>query len=159
MTLVPGKVLARVVEHNVLQSQSGHPQVAVSFKTVETGEPITWFGSFHPNAKSFTVSNLILLGFQGTSLEELGGDKLVLNNDVDYELVLKLDEYNGTSKLKVQFINMPGASTFKNKVEGDELKTLSSNVGLQADFIQARKNAKPLEVPGLKQDDSEELPY
>lgn len=130
----PGKYLARAEGPDSVQmgtSKSGTEQIAVSFRILDpqTKEPtdttIQWIGNF-ANDKSFeiTAKALRACGWQGDDLEDLRGiDSEIVELDVQW------DEYDGKRRLRVKWVNRPGAGVvFKDKLGDGAKKSLSTRM-------------------------------
>lgn len=115
----------------------GTTQIAVQLHIVDSeeyaGESIAWLGHFTDKAAARTIESLQHMGWQGddlTELEELdaAGAERVLPEVV--EIVCEPEEYNGEWRLKVRWINRPGAGkfAFKAPLIGAGLKAFAAQM-------------------------------
>lgn len=126
------------------ESGNGNMQIAVPFEIVDddefTGEVITWFATMHgtPDKKGKTgkdrvIESLLHMGWQGDDLTELmeisDNEARALMPEV-VELVCAPDEYNGEWRLKVRWVNKPGAgrASFKEPLSKDGMKAFAAQM-------------------------------
>lgn len=160
--ILPGKYLAKVIDHELQEKEGGAPSVGVRFELVEPEKrTITWYGSLKEKqpgktmgAREITVQALILLGFTGKDGSELsrfqgeGKDlkPMALDTETEFELVVEEQEYMGKKTTRVQYINMPGRDGFK-RMDQEKAKVVVGGLNLAGDFAEARKNAPARPVP------------
>lgn len=141
----PGTYPAKIVDFGLLKGKNGLPQCAVMFEyqLPEGGtDRITWFGSFNGGAKAITVEALVRMGFTGKNGSELskGNGSGVLDQNKQFEIVVGDDTYNGVTKSKVKFVNLPGGSGFREHMAEGEAGVLMGGLSLEADFMEARSH-------------------
>lgn len=169
MTHVPGNYPAKIVDFGLMKSSAGLPMAAVMFeyKMADGGgtQRITWFGSFKDGARPYTVDTLVRMGFAGKNGAELakGNGSGVLDQTKELEIVVGNEEYQGKTRARVKFVNIPGGGAFKEKMADGEAAVLMGGLNLEADFMEARshvsapKPAAPVATqPSFTEDD---LPF
>jgi hypothetical protein len=107
--------------------KKGTPQVAVDLKIVdgdEAGRVIQWIGYFTENTFKRTVESLQYMGMKGEDLDLL--------HDTDLkervQIVVRHEDYNGSIRPRVQWVNRLGGFRFENQLGKDELKALSQQI-------------------------------
>lgn len=124
MITTPGTYRARAVGAELSTTSTGKEQIAVQFQLLEhEGETLLWFGYFTERALPITVRALRACGWQGNDLQDLTG---ILDNEVD--LVCANEEYNGTTRLKVQFVNRPGEMPFVQPMEDTAARSFAARM-------------------------------
>lgn len=106
-----GTFKARVIDVELGYTDSGNEQVALLFET-QTGETISWYGTFTEKATPYTIKDLRACGWTGNDLATLGVEDLAS----DVEIVVEEDMYNGKSRLKVKWINGANRLNVKNRM-------------------------------------------
>lgn len=124
-------------------SNSGNWQTAVPFEVSDgehAGEGITWIGVMHDTAdKNGTTGHerVILsfqyMGWQGddiTELAELTDEQAMALLPEEVELSCDLDTFEGKTRLKVQWVNRPGAGrfAFKNAASKSDLRSFAAQL-------------------------------
>lgn len=184
--ILPGKYTAKVADHEMQMKEGGNaPSVGVRFQLIEEGRSeemknsrtITWYGSFSGGARPITVENLVRLGFtgkDGTELARFQGEgkdlkPIALDTESVFELVIEDDTYNGKTRPRVKFINVPGHSSFQ-RMDQVEAKTVIGGLNLAGDFAEARSGAgkpkakaapatKPAAAPSDRGFTEEQIPF
>ncbi|MBA3843623.1 MAG: hypothetical protein H0X39_13610 [Actinobacteria bacterium] len=156
-------------------SQNGNRQIALTFEVSQgehAGETITWIAAFHntPDKKGRTgvdriIESLQYLGWTGDEIAELvdideARVAVLFPNEV--ELACSVEEYDGNTRLRVNWVNRLGGGrfTFKEPLKGADLKSFSSQMRGQIRNMQGAKKAsngasKPdphPNAPGVKDD-------
>lgn len=126
------------------ESGNGNMQIAIPFEIVEegeyAGETITWFATMHdtPDKKGKTgkdrvVESLVYMGFQSDdmlTLMEISDDEArsLLPEAVD--LVVEPDEFEGTTRLKVRWVNRPGGGRagFKKPLSKEGMRSFAAQM-------------------------------
>lgn len=156
-----GKYLARAIAESVDLglSKNGTEQISIQFVLLDpadqtpTDATITWIGNF-ANAKGMdiTAKALKACGWGGDMNDLSGIDGKVVELDVQW------DEYNGDRRLRVKWVNVPGAGgiVFKNKIEGGAKASLAAKMNA---FMASRGEAPAVGAPaGGKVDDLPDFP-
>jgi hypothetical protein len=128
MELIPaGRYLGKIVNYGIPETEKEHPQVAIAFQvSMPDGSTrkINWFGSLHPNSREYTVNQLIFCGLHGSLTQLVAGPEGgALNTDIELDLAVIVDEYDGKKKNKVAWINTGGG--FKKMDDGKAKAQLS----------------------------------
>lgn len=125
------------------ESQNGNMQIAIPFEILDDGfggEVITWFATMHdtPDKKGKTgkdriVESLVYMGFQSddlTSLMEISDDEARQLLPETVELVCAPEEYDGVTRLKVRWVNRPGAGRagFKKPLSKDDMRSFAAQM-------------------------------
>jgi hypothetical protein len=131
------RVRARAVEGDYGHANTGTEQVAVSFE-LEDGERRTWYGYFTDKAAERTLEALTICGV--TNLETLEG---IDANEV--ELVLRDEEYEGTVRERVAFVNRLGSGgiAMKNRMGEKDKKDFAKRFKGQFLKLQKENGAAP----------------
>jgi len=161
---------------------SGNFQIAVPMEVTQgehAGERIAWIATFHTtidkkgkNGIDRIIESLQAMGWRGDELMELAeiddARAMQLMPD-EVEIVCDLDEYNGEWKLKVKWVNKPGAGrfAFKETLSGSGLKAFSAQMrntirnaqGAQrAQQPRATQQPHP-NAPGFGPKDDSDIPF
>jgi hypothetical protein len=141
--LPPGTYLARAVQQEVdgtfvfaqfSESSNGNEQAQIQFEIAEgehAGRKLLWWGSFSDNAFEITMKALRVMGFKGTNLLELPTQSI----EQEVNLVVIHDDYGGTTKAKVQWVNSPnggGGTKVSKSVDGDKLRMFAAKMAARA---------------------------
>jgi len=102
-------------------------------KWVNTGDEITWIGSFTAGTEARTIESLGHFGWKGDDLAELDNpdEQTLARLMPDFvDLVCEPEEYEGALTLKVRWVNHPGAGkfAFKEPLAGDALKSFAARM-------------------------------
>ena len=145
LPMIEAKYLARACgAAQFEESGNNNMQIAIPFEIVEEGErygeTITWFATMHdtPDKKGKTgkdrvVESLIYMGFGGddmTALMEISDDDARALLPEIVELVVVPDEYEGTTRLKVRWVNRPGAGRagFKKPLSKEGMRSFAAQM-------------------------------
>jgi hypothetical protein len=168
MAFGTGRRLAKVVAHQLGESSTGTPHVAVLFENAE-GARITWYGYLSDAALERTLSSLRILGFDPSQhngmLDVLHGTQLLVSREA--ELVVETEVYNGEPREKVKWVNEVGGGMGKG-MEADKAKGFAASLRQKILSAQPPKpNAKPgparqpaaAAVPAGAIDPDDDLPF
>lgn len=119
-----------------VSEDKGTTQIAVECQVAEgefTGETIAWVGHFTEKTVARTFESLFNFGWAGDDLSELGElDEArateMLPSEVD--IVCEPEEYQSEWKLRVRWVNKPGAGKFEFKapLTGSALKAFAAQM-------------------------------
>lgn len=101
-----GWFLGEVIDHGFNEAGTNTPQIFVRLRS-EAGE-ITAFLSMTEKAIEYTVKKLRACGYVGFDFGELEDGKLLIGNQVKYQVTS--ETYNGETRSKVGWINDPNSS-------------------------------------------------
>lgn len=122
-----GRYRARGIQGALGETKGGAEQVAVEFEFLDEpvkGQRITWFGYFTDKTTEHTVKALRTCGWQGADLTDLSG---VDANEVI--LVIQNEEYEGTWRSKVRFINsLNGGLALKNPLDENKARAFAARM-------------------------------
>jgi hypothetical protein len=122
-----GTYKARAVNSVLGVAGTGTEQIVVTFEITQEGprkgEQHAWYGFFTDNTTSRTLDSLENAGWDGDSLEKPQG-----LGRVECDIVLGEEEYNGETKIRVQWVNKPGGSGVKNVMSPDEAKSFNERM-------------------------------
>lgn len=118
-------------------SSNNNNQIAIGFEIVDNpefgGETITWIGHFTDKTAERTIESLQHAGWQGDDLSDLAERsesdiRAILPTVV--QLVCEPEEYDGETRLRVQWVNRLGGGrfAFKDQLEGGALKTFAAQM-------------------------------
>lgn len=144
LPMIEAKYLARACgAAQFEESGNGNMQIAIPFEILDEehgGETITWFATMHdtPDKKGMTgkdrvVESLVYMGFQSddmTALMEISDDDARALLPETVELVVAPDEYEGTERLKVRWVNRPGAGRagFKKPLSKEGMRAFAAQM-------------------------------
>ena len=152
--LKEGTFRAALTDWGVTKSQGGTPGVLLNFacdvdEELVQGEKILWLTD---KAKQNSIQTLYKLGFNG-KLEDLAGgrSKNALTGGLEVRVVCKNEIYEGETRCKIAFVNLPDEVHGLAKMDPKEGASLLD--GLKADFLSYKPvTAKPAAKKGLKLD-------
>lgn len=138
-------VRAKAIGAGFGKSENGNTQLAIQCEVVDheqfSGETIAAVLHFTPKTEARSIESIQHFGFAGddlATLEDIGPGQAaeLLPNVV--ELVCAPEEWDGSWRLKVKWVNRPvgGRFVFKEPVKGAELKSFA------AQMKSALKNAR-----------------
>lgn len=128
---------ARITGHCIGASRNkGTPQIVVRFETDFDGDVKNIVGYFYltPKAESYTMDNILAMGFNGDAIEEINDGQCMVGNRCD--VTIKHEEYQGKMNARVAFIDPlgKGGRGAGEKLTGDASATKAasrSNLALQ----------------------------
>lgn len=119
----PGNYKAKAVASGIgVSNAKGTPYVRVTFRLIDSGSEIDWFG-YVPNeaAQERLVKDLVTMGYKGTNPEELDNlDEESVGAFLPATVSLKIEDevFQGNTRSRVRFVNPerremePGKSLF-----------------------------------------------
>jgi len=142
-------MLAKISEYGMSMTQGGAPQFVVKFDTKEAGT-FVWYGSLKEKSRPFTIKALMKMGWTGSKVEDMAPIALgipggALNHAQEYDIVVseKADQ-DGKIRKRVDWINLPGESAIKGKMEQtDAAAALLALAGLNGDILAIKKDLPP----------------
>ena len=151
----PGKYSARAIKWSWSEAKTGTMQLAIEFAVKvpmgdgsEGADTITHYLPVTEKTIERATKTFRLMGYVGDSLEELdnSGGNLDAN---EVELDVQWDEYNGESRLKVKWINEPGAGFAIKAPEASALRGFAERMkgAMRAVDAGAPKAAVPVATP------------
>ena len=140
MNIAPGTYRARATGHTVPEhvrwgrAEKGNEQIAIRFVLLgegdqETPDQIWWVGTFAdtPNAKGTTAAQITLTALRNCGWRGDDPSNLVGIDSEIVELDCQEDTYNGVTRVKVRWVNKPGAGfAFKEELGMGEIKALGA---------------------------------
>jgi len=122
-----GTYKARAIGSVLGVAGTGTEQIVVTFEITSEGsrkgEQYAWYGFFTDATTSRTLDALENAGWDGESLENPAG-----LGRVECEIVLGEEEYNGETKVRVQWVNKPGGGGVKNVMSPQEAKSFNERM-------------------------------
>ncbi len=113
--IAEGTYRARAVPASVQWgvSKNDNEQVAVQFAFIDaddndTGDALTWVGFFTEKTSQRTLESLRYAGWMGNDITDLKG-----LGSVPVEVVVKHEQYEGETQVRIAWINRPGGGAFK----------------------------------------------
>lgn len=148
-----GTYRARAREWEFGQSKTGTPYVAVRFELVDLGEYITWYGYLTERTQDRTMESLRHCGWDNDDITRPTG-----LNEIEVELVVERETYEGKTRAKVQWVNRIGGRALKVD-EVDERTRRTFAAQMKAAAVASRKGMpvkppKPAEPPPISDDDT-----
>lgn len=131
----PGTYRAKVVGAAFGYSNSGNEQIGVKFETKQ-GD-IMWYGYFSPAAMPYTLERLKTCGLPDNNL--IKADEMV---GTEVDIIVEHEEYDGKTRLKVQWINPIGGGGMRNPMDSDSLAEFARRIKEQADGAKKRNEAE-----------------
>lgn len=142
------------------ESGNNNMQIAVPFEIIDEGGEhhgavITWFATMHDKAdktgktgRDRVLESLITMGWAGDDLSELveiGDDAARSLMPEMVELVVAPDTYDGTTRLKVKWVNRAGAGRagFKKPLGKGDLKAFSAQMKSTIRGVRGAAGTKP----------------
>lgn len=135
MAELQGTYLGTVVDVALGQTKSGTDQVQVVFEIRDPADGfsarVSWFGFFTEKAFGITDAGLKALGFDlaanGWNLELLNSQESPILG-VEAQLVIEMEEYEGKRRPRIKFINRPGQSSIRGRLDAAEVKSMAARV-------------------------------
>jgi hypothetical protein len=150
---------AKVVSKDFNEAKTGTIQLVIGFEVTQEGDQkgntITGFFPCTENSMSYTVEKMRALGWKGVDLDDLS----TLGTE-EADIVVKSESYNGESRLKVAFVNKPGA-VIVPPLDSDRRKAFAArmrSIVVGTDPSQAAAKAAPPEAKTPTVSD-EDLPF
>lgn len=117
---------ARAVESAIGHSAGGHEQIGVVFEITEgprLHQRLTWYGFFTETSAVRTIESLRHCGWKGDALDKLTG----LSDNI-VELVTDDEEFNGTIREKVQWVNRGGGVAMKDRMTAAQVAAFAAKM-------------------------------
>jgi hypothetical protein len=122
-----GTYKARAINSVLGVAGTGTEQIVVTFEITQDGprkgEQHAWYGFFTDATTSRTLDSLESAGWDGDSLEKPQG-----LGRIECEIVLGEEEYNGETKVRIQWVNKPGGGGVKNVMSPEEAKSFNERM-------------------------------
>ena len=137
-----GRFPGKVTDYGIGETQAGDPQVFVTFD-VEFSlgvQSMTWFGSLKEGkAREITLKALLALGMKG-GVEALldGPDGAAIRVGIDASLVTSEHEYQGSTSVRIDWVNAPGGGGVK-RAEPTAAKAKLLKLNLNGDLAKLRQ--------------------
>ena len=171
--MIPGRYIGKIIDYGMGETQKGDPQVLVMFEfkdDEEVNQRMCWFGTLKEGkGRQITIDTLLNCGFKGTELSVLadGVGNGALDTEKELQLTVNENVYNGKKSLRIDFVNLPGGSAFREKMSKEQVvqKFTGMKLDLRADIMQRRqelgvKDTPPTAKTGkVNQVPSEEVPF
>jgi hypothetical protein len=150
--------LVKIIDYGISLTAAKLPQVVVQFETGK-GEKYTWYGSFKENSKEWTIKKLLTMGFSSDTLEPLANGMAggALNHLQEYDITIeeKADQ-NGQVRKQVAWINLPGQSAIRGKLEASDALNALKGLNLKGDILAAKKS---LPMMPQQKTGTDEIPF
>ena len=141
----PGIYEAKINDYGVSTTKKGDPMAMLRFSYADSdgnNHFVTWYGTFGTD-KSAEISceALAICGYSSSNLADLakGAGSGVLDENRVVSITLANDEYQGKVRLKVKYVNAPGGSGFRSKMEHSEAVQAFKGVNIGAAMALAKK--------------------
>ncbi len=154
-TVKPGKYLAKVIDYGIGETKAGLPQVLVMFEFKDSDgvqQQMVWYGTLKEGkGRDITIDSLLVCGFRGNDIEVLaeGIGNGALDTEKEVQLTIGEEpDQNGKMRTRIQWVNAPGGSAFREKLSKQETvsKFQGLNLNLKAD-VMARRQATGQKTP------------
>ena len=152
MKVEAGTYTAKVIDYGVIENDSGEPIVVVRF-SFDGGKAWAWTGGFgSEKAKERTIKTLMTLGLTDDNLELLcdGPGSNMLNTDMEVEIVITEEEYNGKIRTQIAYVNPIGGRSFGEAASKDKVKVKFGGMNIKGDLAAIgfkKKNTKSGDIP------------
>ena len=148
--LIPGSWKGILADWGVTKSKSGTPGVVCSF-SISCGDDLVTSDKIlylTDKTKERTIETLYKLGFNG-KLEDVsaGRPKNALEGGKEVILQCENEVYEGETKCRIQWINLPGESHGVTKVDAKEGSSLLDS--FKADFLSLKPAGAGKKKAGL----------
>lgn len=144
--LIPaGTYRARAIEAQLGKTAKGSEQVGISFAVLTPGfetQRLAYYGQFGEKSLAITVKALRACGWQGLDLSDLRG---IETNEVN--LVVEHEEYEGTTRAKVKWVNDVSAGVVKDVLDPTAAKSFAQRMRAAIAGVDAaapKKNGTPV---------------
>ena len=164
-----GTYKAKLLDCGLIQAKSGAPVVTLQMGFVDqdgVSKRLTWFGAMSGGAVDITVPTLVRMGFKSDNIADVANGIEMFNHEADYEIVVTLEpnpKKNNALEPRINFINLPGGSGFRNKMSKDDAVKMCVGFDFKADFMLARAKlgvAKPSTMSKMTEVETiEDLPF
>jgi len=143
--ITPGTHKARAVSAAMEKSQTkGTEQVRVTFKVGD--DTIDWYGYFTEKTEARTLDSLMLCGWDGQDFVTFNG---ITKNDVN--IVCENEDYEGKTRVKVQWVNDPNRTVGGKPMEANEVASFADRMRAKVAALKASKG-QPSGMPGTQFD-------
>lgn len=124
-------------------ANTGNEQVGIEFQLLdEPGGNITYYGTFTEKAAQHTIKALRVSGWRGEDLSDLSS--IGADTALEVHLVIENEEYQGTVRAKVKWVNASGGLAFKTPLTGDGAKAFAARMrGAVLAFDKSAGQPKP----------------
>ena len=108
------------------ETGKGSMCVGVEFELIDTGQHISWYGYFSEKAQERTIESLRFCGWTGTDLDNLS--EIGTKEKITVQLVIEHEEWEGTTRAKVQWVNRGGGLRLNKPLSGNEAKAFAASM-------------------------------
>lgn len=122
------------------QTTSGNDQIVIDLDLLDIGEKVSTFLVFSDKAAQYSIDRLRVAGWTGDDLANLVG-----LGDVECEVEVKYEMYNGDEKMKVQIRTGGGAVKLKDVLDEKGKKAFAAKYKAYA--VTAKKTAPAAPAP------------
>jgi hypothetical protein len=153
-----GKYKARATTGALGKADTGSYQVLVDFEITDgdhKGSHLAWFGYFTEKTQDRTIESLRHCGWVGDDLDNLTG---INTNEV--QIVVELEEHDGKTRPKIQWVNALGSGMkLKNPLSVADAKSFAQRMKGAVIAQRAKAGAAPNGRPaGARRDDGDPGP-
>jgi len=161
----PGKYIARISDYGISETKSHHPQISILFEFKDDkGNPykLTWYGTLKEGrGREITIDSLLKCEFKGNNLDLIAGGppSNILNMEKDLEIDIERHEYEGKAQMRIQWVNLPGGSGFRNKLNEEGVVQSLKGMKLQADVMARRQEIGIIDGQENSADPDDDIPF
>lgn len=143
---------AELIDYGIGETLAGEPNVQLKFDVEGVGE-MTYYGSLKGGAVPFTLDCLLTCGYKGKDCTDIidGPDGGALTLGTEVNVAIAEEEYNGTKKKKIKFVNAPGSAI--QRADPNTAKAKLRALGLEAELAKQRGGIKTPAPKSLGDDD------
>lgn len=173
-TRKPGVYDAKVADYGIGKTKTGKPMAMIRFAYQDAEnqtQQINWYGTFSSDkAAEISSEALAVCGMSSNNPADLakGQGSGILDETRTISITLKNDTWEGTTRLKVAYVNPPGGGGFRDTLEHGDAVQAFSGLNLGGIMASARqKHTKTIVnhapgangAPAPEFNENEEIPF
>jgi hypothetical protein len=107
-------------------TSKGTESVGVEFVLKESGQRVSWYGYFSEKTTERTIEALRFCGWTGQDLSDLS--EIGQDQNVEVNLVIEQEEYEGKVRAKVQWVNRAGGLAMASPLDANQAKSFAQRM-------------------------------
>lgn len=164
--IIPGTYTARVVDWGLSKDRNGNGLVVLTFAFKDgMGNELrwNWQGSLaSEKSQEIATESLLKAGFIGNEITVLADPNAKPFNDVDCEIKIELETYEGKETPRIKYINIPGESGggIRNALDKAEAQQVVAGLNLNGMFAKKRSElGSRLQGATAEKENPDEIPF